>query len=486
MSLESMASFAFTPRKLLFLFFAIGAMVALTSAERGKKATLCTSNRCRLPDCFCAGARVPKGLKADTIPQFVMISFDGSVRDLNYKRVQKIFADRKNPNGCPIRGTFFVNHEWTDYDLTNKLYVQGHEIATHAITLGSMEVFRKADLDRWIKEIGGMKKILEIFAGIPAKDLKGFRAPYLAPGGDVMYDAIHQAGLSYDSTLVAGENNPPLWPYTLNYKSSQDCKVKPCPVNSHPGMWEIPLVQHVGGTKLGSACSMIDSCNDRGTRDSARDMLLDNFMRHYTSNRAPFPLFMHAWFDKGNYRFEAFMEFLETIQLLPDVYIVTISDVIEWMKNPVPCETPSSVNMTHPACSLKAMKGWSCHNAEVRARRPSCEADEVRHCVVKKMAKGKAQDRSLKTCKNCPDVYPWIGNPDGNWLEMEGIDIKESEKAFWYAPRGVNLTKHVEEKVINPFAGFKKMDPKERFRMYLRRKMHNANQNVLARVFGSL
>ena len=49
-----------------------------------------------------------------------------------------------------------------------------------------------------------MKKILEIFAGIPAKDLKGFRAPYLAPGGDVMYDAIHQAGLSYDSTLVAG------------------------------------------------------------------------------------------------------------------------------------------------------------------------------------------------------------------------------------------------------------------------------------------
>ena len=78
--------------------------------------------------------------------------------------------------------------------------------------------------------------------------------------------------------------------------------MKPCPVNSHPGMWEIPLVQHVGGTKLGSACSMIDSCNDRGTRDSARDMLLDNFMRHYTSNRAPFPLFMHAWFDKGNYR----------------------------------------------------------------------------------------------------------------------------------------------------------------------------------------
>ena len=47
-------------------------------------------------------------------------------------------------------GTFFVNHEWTDYWLTNALYVKGHEIASHTITRESMPAFQKADLDRYV------------------------------------------------------------------------------------------------------------------------------------------------------------------------------------------------------------------------------------------------------------------------------------------------------------------------------------------------
>ena len=59
-------------------------------------------------------------------------------------------------------------------------------------------------LHRWVKEIGGMKKILEIFGGIKSGDIKGFRSPHLQPGGDVMFDALNRSGLVYDSTLVAG------------------------------------------------------------------------------------------------------------------------------------------------------------------------------------------------------------------------------------------------------------------------------------------
>ena len=55
-----------------------------------------------------------------------------------------------------------------------------------------------------MKEIGGMKKILEIFGGIKSGDIKGFRSPHLQPGGDVMFDALNRSGLVYDSTLVAG------------------------------------------------------------------------------------------------------------------------------------------------------------------------------------------------------------------------------------------------------------------------------------------
>ena len=71
-----------------------------------KLATLCTEGACRLPDCFCSGTRVPKGLKPSTIPQFVMVSFDGAINDVNFKNYERIFGEgRRNPDGCPIRGT---------------------------------------------------------------------------------------------------------------------------------------------------------------------------------------------------------------------------------------------------------------------------------------------------------------------------------------------------------------------------------------------
>ena len=64
---------------------------------------------------------------------------------------EKLFRpDRVNPNGCPIRGTFYVTHEWNDYWLTKKLYAEGHEIADHSITHESTSAFKNADIDRLV------------------------------------------------------------------------------------------------------------------------------------------------------------------------------------------------------------------------------------------------------------------------------------------------------------------------------------------------
>ena len=69
------------------------------------------------------------------IPQIIMITFDDAVNDVNWHIYEEIFtADRKNPNGCPIRATFYVSHEWTDYGQVQTLYSRGHEIASHSIT----------------------------------------------------------------------------------------------------------------------------------------------------------------------------------------------------------------------------------------------------------------------------------------------------------------------------------------------------------------
>ena len=39
----------------------------------------CNPNTCQLPDCFCSGTRVPKDLAPESIPQFVMLTFDDSI-----------------------------------------------------------------------------------------------------------------------------------------------------------------------------------------------------------------------------------------------------------------------------------------------------------------------------------------------------------------------------------------------------------------------
>ena len=49
----------------------------------------------------------------------------------------------------------------------------------------------------------------------------------------------------------------------------------------------------------GLPCNMIDGCAAPTSEQDAYDLLNKNFERHYNSNRAPFPMFMHAvWFTK--------------------------------------------------------------------------------------------------------------------------------------------------------------------------------------------
>ncbi len=97
-------------------------------------ATKCTNSKCRLPDCFCGGTTIPNNYESSQIPQMVMITFDDSVNDLNWEIYEEIFSNRHNPNGCPILGTFYVSHEWTDYGQVQTLYSNGHEMASHSIT----------------------------------------------------------------------------------------------------------------------------------------------------------------------------------------------------------------------------------------------------------------------------------------------------------------------------------------------------------------
>ena len=70
------------------------------------------------------------------VPQMILLTFDDAINFENWDLyTQQLFtSDRKNANGCPIRGTFYVSHQYTNYQQTQKLWNDGHEIAVHSIT----------------------------------------------------------------------------------------------------------------------------------------------------------------------------------------------------------------------------------------------------------------------------------------------------------------------------------------------------------------
>ena len=70
--------------------------------------------------------------------------------------------------------------------------------------------------------------------------------------------------------------------------------------DSFPGLWEVPMIDYID--LKGKPCNMIDGCSAPANEQETYELLSRNFDRHYNSNRAPFPMFMHAvWFAKYPY-----------------------------------------------------------------------------------------------------------------------------------------------------------------------------------------
>lgn len=82
------------------------------------RAPECDTNQCVLPDCYCSadGTRIPGAIEPSNVPQMITITFNGAVNVDNVDLYQEIFSgSRVNPNGCQIKGTFFVSHKYTNY-----------------------------------------------------------------------------------------------------------------------------------------------------------------------------------------------------------------------------------------------------------------------------------------------------------------------------------------------------------------------------------
>ncbi|WKY14777.1 hypothetical protein Q1695_000364 [Nippostrongylus brasiliensis] len=351
---------------------------------------------CQLPDCFCTptGTAPPGGFSVANVPQMVVLSFDGPVTDRIMKLYKTLFNGKhRNPNGCAIKGTFFVSHQWNNYDQTQWLHGQGHEIAVNSMTSEPLGNHTK---QRWTNEIVGMRDALESFSNVERGSIVGVRTPQLSLGGAAQFAMMKEHGFLYDNSMPVREG--PLWPQTLDYALAWDCTGQNCPQQPFPGIWSFPLqlLQANDGIWHNTARAALKPFDSRST---VKQFLRRNFYRNYNTNRAPFVLnadtdFLTYLPDNGVLL--AVEDWLNEILQRKDVYVVTAKQAIHWIQRPV------GIN------KLSTFKPWRCDRRVYDHLQP-CESPSI--CSYSPTVASHAH--SFRVCGTCPRSYPWLGDPLG-------------------------------------------------------------------------
>ena len=300
----------------------------------------CHPSRCRLPNCLCAGKSIPGAISPMDTPQMVVFTFDDAVNEETTKYFEELFnATVQNPNGCPISMTFFVSHLYTNYCSVSSLWRNGHEVASHSISHRLPSTYwRNAPSREYDMEVTGQRLNLIHLGGLPEGSVKGYRSPFLQPAGDTQFTILRNRGFTYDASLhtVIQPSEDFYWPYTLDWAGQVPCQIRPCPHESYPGLWEVP-VQTMRDSN-GGECTFWDNCPTEPTSiEEVFQNFMNNFRRSYERNRAPVVFSFHAeWFGTNQYSREGLKRFITEITHRNDVWIITINQALEWIRNPTP------------------------------------------------------------------------------------------------------------------------------------------------------
>jgi len=143
-------------------------LLTVTVTQLSQVCGLCDRYNCLPPDCHCAGVSGPPEIRVSETPQMILLSFDDAVLPEFDQLYRKLFQSGrwKNPNGCPILATFYVTHEGTDYGLVKRLYLDGHEMASHSVSHRLPQSnWTRASHQQWLDEIAGQRDNLVCIAG---------------------------------------------------------------------------------------------------------------------------------------------------------------------------------------------------------------------------------------------------------------------------------------------------------------------------------
>jgi hypothetical protein len=336
----------------------------------------------------------PMGLAPRDVPQLFSIGFDDNSRagsedgrDGGVHWALEMMRGRTNPvgrgqaatfDGAPARLSFYVASSFLESSTLQSPAAlerawrtaadEGHEIGnhTHSHVRGrSFGTFEwRAEIERCAEHLSRL--------GLSAAG-RGFRAPYLEYG-DSVFTALATLGFHYDCSIEDGwqsdmDGTTYRWPYTLDRGCPAFAAIRP-----HPGLWELPA--HPVIVPPDEACERYGVPRGLRARLKARDKHFDEATGKITGfdynlwvafrmtkaeflatvkhtldlrlagNRAPFLLGAHTDYYSSDYtdapsttaeeRRSAMEEIVAYALDKPEVRLVSLGQVLDWVRNPAP------------------------------------------------------------------------------------------------------------------------------------------------------
>ncbi|KAF9983103.1 hypothetical protein BGZ75_005427 [Mortierella antarctica] len=365
------------------LSLAAAVSALLLAGSLTAEAGTCDPAKCVFPACLCPSVNPPKGMDPKTVPQFFTLTFDDAIQTQTVTPVAQIMSPHKNPNGCPIKATWFAQIMYSDFSLIQQWYAAGNEVADHTMTHPSNPP---------AAEIIGNRKAINAFSGIPNAKLNGFRAPNLNYSKGT-FDTLAQEKFLYDSSTNAVTENA-YWPYTLDFGLSNDCWTGICDqAIAAPGMWEIPMHAIMDKTLAYSMDPQL-----LAPPGTIAGLLKENFNRHYQGTRQPFGIYLHP-VHIGEAT-ALYNEFFTWAAAQKDVWFVTNQQLLEWMKNPVPASELAA--QEYMKCNIPAVGKEICNGL-----------DDMKSGTIDKgvLEVCNFADGPWSTCYGCPKTKPTPEDP---------------------------------------------------------------------------
>ncbi|KAF9328689.1 hypothetical protein BG006_008172 [Podila minutissima] len=366
------------------------ATVLLLSGLSGSDAAIastCDTTKCVFPACVCPSEKPPKGMDPKTVPQFFTLTFDDAIQAATVPVASALMSQHRNPNGCPMKATWFAQTLYSDYALIQQWYAAGNEVADHTMNhIGTPPV----------EEIVGNRKAINAFSGIPFAKMTGFRAPFLNYSKST-FDILAQEKIQYDSSVNAIPTDA-YWPYTLDNGVANDCWNGICaqPIVS-PGLWEIPMHAITNSDQPTAKVISMDPQLE-GTGEVVGGWLKNNFNRHYNGNRQPFGIYLHP--VHVGQSVQMFNDFFKWAAAQPDVWFVTNQQLLEWMKNPVPASQLAAQD--YMKCNIPAVGKEICNGMD-DTKAGAIDSKVLETC---NFASG-----PWSTCYGCPKTIPTPADP---------------------------------------------------------------------------